>query len=131
MPADTIQVVRIPVAQLHPAPWNPRLIKDARFLQLCHSLDVAPDFLWQRPILATLDGTVFAGNMRLRAAQELGWTDIPAPLCDIPEQLAKERALRDNNQFGEWQEDGLATLLHHLEEQGTGLPDLGFDEKDL
>ncbi|MBV8431306.1 MAG: ParB N-terminal domain-containing protein [Acetobacteraceae bacterium] len=98
----TSAVARVPLTQLHPAPWNPRHIKDPRFDQLCRSMEADPDFLWQRPVLATQDGTVFAGNMRLRAAQQLGWTDIPAILCDIPEQLAKERALRDNNQFGEW-----------------------------
>src|SRR5687767_8098627 len=107
----------VSVVSLNPAPWNPRSIKDPRFKNLCESLHADPDFLQLRPILATTDGTVFAGNMRLRAAQHLGWLEVPAILVDIPEQLAKERAMRDNAQWGEWEEDDLAKLLHELKEQ--------------
>jgi hypothetical protein len=82
------------VSALKPAPWNPRSINDPRFENLCLSLIADPDFLQLRPILATLDGTVFAGNVRLRAAQHLGWLEVPAILVDIPEELAKERAMR-------------------------------------
>ncbi len=100
-----VTVERIPLARLKPAPWNPRLIMDPRFKSLCASLTADPEMLERRPVLAMADGTVYAGNMRLRAAQHLGWDAIPAVLEDVPEQLAKERALRDNNQSGEWQEE--------------------------
>ena len=119
------------VASLTPAPWNPRTIKDPRFQNLCESLRSDPDFLMLRPILATADGTVFAGNMRLRAAQQLGWTEVPAILVDIPEQLAKERAMRDNAQWGEWEEDSLAKLLDELKVSGSDLDLLGFEEREL
>lgn len=119
------------VASLTPAPWNPRTISDPRFQNLCQSLAADPDFLQLRPILATIDGTVFAGNMRLRAAQHIGWTEIPAVLVDIPEQLAKERAMRDNAQWGEWEEDELAKLLQELRERGSEMDLLGFDDRDL
>src|SRR5688572_5519707 len=121
----------VSLASLTPAPWNPRTIKDPRFQNLCESLAADRDFLLLRPILATLDGAVFAGNMRLRAAQHLGWLEVPAILVDIPEQLAKERAMRDNAQWGEWEEDDLARLLQELKEQGSNLDVLGFDERDL
>lgn len=121
----------VQVASLTAAPWNPRTIKDPRFQNLCESLRADPDFLQLRPILATADGTVFAGNMRLRAAQHLGWSEVPAILVDIPEQLAKERAMRDNAQWGEWEEDDLARLLGELKEEGTALDLLGFEEREL
>lgn len=122
---------RLPLASLKPAPWNPRLIRDARFQQLCRSLEADPAFMDERPILATADGTIYAGNMRWRAAQHLGWETVPARIADIPEQLAKERALRDNNQFGEWQEQELAELLAGLQTAGSDLDLLGFDEGRL
>ncbi len=103
--AELLHARMVPVASLTPAPWNPRSIKDPRFQNLCRSLEADREFLWLRPILATADGTVFAGNMRLRSAQHLGWEEVPAVLVDIPEQLAKERAMRDNAQWGEWEED--------------------------
>jgi ParB-like nuclease domain len=116
---------------LTPAPWNPRSIKDERFQNLCRSLEADPDFLWLRPILATLDGTIFAGNMRYRAALHLGWESIPVIFADIPESLAKQRALRDNGSWGEWEEDDLATLLAELRAAGSNLELLGFDDREL
>ena len=116
---------------LQPAPWNPRQIKDERFQNLCRSLEADSAFLQLRPVLATADGTIFAGNMRYRAAQHLGWETIPAILIDIPEQLARERSLRDNAQWGEWEEDDLAALLAHLSEEGSNVDLLGFDEREL
>src|SRR3990172_6695373 len=125
------QVTDVAVESLTPAPWNPRSISDQRFQNLCRSLEQDPDFLQLRPVLATKDGTVFAGNMRLRAAIHLGWETVPAILVDIPEQLAKERAMRDNAQWGEWEEDDLAALLEELKVSGSDLDLLGFDERDL
>ena len=128
---NATSIEAVPLAKLTAAPWNQRTISDAHFQNLCRSLEQDPDFLQLRPILATKDGTVFAGNMRLRAAQHLGWETVPAILVDIPEQLAKERAMRDNAQWGEWEEDELSALLAHLRAEGSDLDILGFDEREL
>ena len=121
----------VPLSQLKPAEWNPRLIRDQRFKELCRSLQADPDFLWDRPVLASADGTIFGGNMRWRAAQQLGWTEIPARILDIPEQLAKERALRDNNPWGEWVDQDLAELVGELRLAESDLETLGFDADRL
>jgi ParB-like chromosome segregation protein Spo0J len=121
----------IAIDRLKPAPWNPRLIKDKRFKQLCRSLEADPDFMEQRPILAQADGTVYGGNMRLRAAMHLGWPTVPAILADIPDKLAKERGLRDNNNVGDWQEDELSELIYELEQAGSDLDLLGFEDDYL
>jgi hypothetical protein len=125
------QVQRVPIAQLKPSEWNPRLIHDSRFKQLCRSLEADPDFMEQRPILATFDGTIYAGNMRWRAAKHLGWSTVPTILSDIDPTLAKERALKDNNQFGEWQEQELAELLAELQMGGRELETLGFPDGEV
>ena len=62
----------VALAALSPAPWNPRTIKDERFENLCRSIEADPEFLNHRPVLAMADGTIYAGNMRYRAAQHLG-----------------------------------------------------------
>ena len=108
---------------------NPRIIKDKRFKALCKSLVDDPSFMELRPILATKEGRIYAGNMRYRAAQHLGWKDIPAIITDIPEKLARERAIKDNNEFGDWNHDELATLLDEMEKQGTDISTLGLDEQ--
>ena len=124
-------VEAVPLDRLYPAPWNPRTIKDERFQNLVRSIRADLDFLWRRPILATADGTIYAGNMRYRAAQHLGMATVPAVIEDISEQLAKERALRDNHQWGDWQDDGLAELVFGLHSDGADLELLGFTEKEL
>ncbi len=116
---------------LHPAVWNPRTIKDDRFENLCRSIATDPDFLWRRPVLAQADGTIYAGNMRFRAAEHLGMTSVPAIIEDIPDQLAKERALKDNAQWGAYVEDDLSALLAQLRDEGSDLGLLGFDEREL
>ncbi|HMS59583.1 MAG TPA: DNA methyltransferase [Tepidiformaceae bacterium] len=129
--SEVISPSAVPLAALQPAPWNPRSIKSERFENLCASIQSDPDFLWRRPVLAIADGTIYAGNMRYRAAQHLGLETIPAIIEDIPLQLAKERALRDNGSWGQWDEDELASLLAELKEQESDLGLLGFEERDL
>jgi hypothetical protein len=122
---------RVPVERLKPAPWNPRTIRDPRFENLCRSIEADPEFLERRPILAQADGTVYGGNMRLRAVQHLGWSDVPAVLDDIPDQLAKERALKDNRGWGDDLDDDLGALLASLGDSGTDLSLLGFEDGEL
>lgn len=122
---------RIPLDQLHPAPWNPRTIRDARFQNLMQSIQADPAFLELRPILATLDGTIYAGNQKYRAVEQLGWTDVPAELTDIPEWLAKERALKDNLHFGDDVQDDLEAIVAELRDAGHDVMLLGFEEHDI
>ena len=69
--------------------------------------------------------------MRFRAAQHLGLSEVPAIVEDISDQLARERALRDNAQWGEWEEDDLAALLRELRAEGSDVDLLGFSEREL
>ena len=121
----------VALTALHPAPWNPRTIKDVRFKNLCESIQADPDFLWQRPILADAAGEIFAGNMRFRAVQHLGWQEVPAIVSDVAPRLAKERAMRDNNQWGDLVEQDLAELLVGLQMDGSDLKLLGFPDDEL
>jgi ParB-like chromosome segregation protein Spo0J len=130
-PEPAPPAVAAPLLALRPAPWNPRTISDERFQNLCRSIDADPDFLWRRPVLAQADGTIYAGNMRFRAAQHLGPETIPAIIEDIPDQLARERALRDTAPWGAWEEDELAALIARLRQEGSDVDLLGFGEREL
>ncbi len=121
----------VPIERLKPSPWNPRSVRDERFKQLCRSLEADPDFLEQRPILAQADGTVYAGNHRLLAARHLGWSTVPAIIADVPDDLAKRRALTDNNNAADWADDDLGVLLASLGDSGTDLSLLGFEDGEL
>lgn len=120
-----------PLAKLRPAPWNPRTIRDDRFKNLCDSIEADPEFIWRRPVLAQADGTIYAGNMRYRAAEHLGMAAVPAIVEDIPDRLAKERALRDNAQWGDWDDGELARLVAELQDAESNMDLLGLEEAEL
>lgn len=111
MSADAPQPKLVPVSALRQAPWNPRRTSRARLDALKRAIAADPEFLWMRPILASADGTVYAGNQRLAAAVELGMTEVPAIVADVPDDLARARAVRDNVHAGEWAEDALADIV--------------------
>lgn len=113
--------------KLKPAKWNPRIITDKRFAKLVEAIKDDPQFMTLRPILASKNGTIYAGNMRFRALQEIGIEDVPCVITDIPEKLAKLRSLKDNNHFGEYQMDELASLVvefQPMQIELTAMPDI-------
>jgi DNA modification methylase len=56
---------------------------------------------------------------------------VPADLDDVPDQLARERAIRDNNTWADWDDDSLSRLLGDLRDAGSETSLLGFDDRDL
>lgn len=96
-----------------------------------NALEKDPDMLEARPVIALPDGTVVAGNMRLRAVRELGWPTIATVYADLDPQRAKLWMLRDNNEYGDWGDSTLATLLSDLRDDGADLELTGFDTGHL
>jgi DNA modification methylase len=157
---DSYQVRLVDLNDLTPAEWNPRRISKTRFRNLYRTIAADPRMLWSRPVMAMADGTIYAGNMRDRAveymwqhgcpkppssakfAQQVIWSEaarlagirpntIPAVVEDVSEKLAKERALRDNAQWGEWVEEELEEVVSELKLEDSDLTLLGFDDQEL
>jgi len=105
---------------------NPRVIKDELFKKLCKSIQDNKDYFETRPILVNKELIIFAGNMRWRAAKEVGMTEVPVSIMDISENRQKELMIRDNRENGEWDFDLLANNF-----EIDDLLEWGFDEKDL
>ncbi len=118
-----------PLTALHPHPANPRKISKERLEALKLALQADPEMLRARPLIALPDGTVIAGNQRLRAALELGWPEIPVCFVDLDEERARLWALRDNNPYGEWDDHAVAELLSGMGDVELALT--GFDPADL
>lgn len=112
---------------------NPRFIKDENFNKLKKSLKEFPKMLEYRPIIVDENFVVLGGNMRLRAAIELGYKNVPALLVtDLTEEQKKELIIKDNVGFGEWDFDMLANEweTEKLSDWGLELP-LSFSEKEI
>lgn len=110
---------------------NPRKIDAADFEVLKKSIADNPEYFEVRPILCTPDMIVFAGNMRLRAAKELGLDQVPVAVMDIPEAKQRELMIRDNVTNGVWDADILSADFEIDELKGWGYDAVatGFDPK--
>ena len=95
-------VTELPLERLRCWPENPRTISPERLEQLKQALTADPEMLQARPLLALPDGTVIAGNQRLRVALGLGWKTIPVVTVALEPERARLWALRDNNPYGDW-----------------------------
>lgn len=130
----TTPVVRVPIASLRPNPDNPRVIKDDKFRKLVASVRSFPEMLDLRPIVVNADNVVLGGNMRLRACQEAGMTEIPILRADrlTPDQQ-REFIIKDNVGFGEWDWDALANTWDAdlLGEWGLDVPPTEYDNELL
>ena len=117
----------VPITQVVPNTSNPRIIKDDKFKKLVKSIKEFPEMLNLRPIVVDKDMVVLGGNMRLKACQAAGLTEVPIIVADqlTPEQQA-EFIIKDNVGFGEWDWDILANEWDAELLQDWGL-DLPFD----
>lgn len=116
---------RLPIKDLRPNPDNPRIIKDDKFKKLVASIKAFPQMLDLRPIVVNADMVVLGGNMRLKACQAAGLTDVPVIRADdlTPDQQ-REFIIKDNVGFGEWEWETLANEwdAEQLAEWGVDMP---------
>lgn len=131
MATTTLTVRQTKLADLRENPANPRRINPDRLNALKRSLEADPDMLRARPLIALPDGTVICGNMRLRAARELGWKTIPTVTADLDPARINLWTLRDNQEYGEWEDDNVADILAHLAADGIDLALTGFPEDEI
>lgn len=88
---------------------NPRFIRDKEFKELVKSIKDFPKMMEARPIIVDEDGIILGGNMRYKAALELGYTDVHiVRITDATEEQKREFIIKDNVSKGEWDWDLLA-----------------------
>ncbi len=109
---------------------NPRKITKDQMEKLCKSIKNDPDFLNSRPVLVhESEGLfkVYAGNQRVKAAKKIGWKTIPCIVeSGLSDEIIKQRILKDNKTFGEFDYDMLAN-----EWDVDMLLECGFNVDDL
>ena len=118
------------LSEIKPNPNNPRLIKDDKFKKLCQSIKDFPEMLELRPIVVNKDMIILGGNMRYKAAKEIGLKEIPVTIADLTEDQQREFLIKDNTSGGEWDWEVLANEWNseELEAWGLDVPSFGTDE---
>jgi len=110
---------------IKPNPNNPRVLRDEKFAKLKQSIQEFPKMLSLRPIVIDENNVVLGGNMRLRALQDLGYTDIDDTCVKYAKDLTEEEKQRfiiaDNVAFGEWDWDTLANDWEVVDLEAWGL----------
>ena len=126
-------IEKVNIKHIKPNSSNPRVIKDYKFKKLVRSIQSFPEMLDLRPIVVNEDKVVLGGNMRLRACQEAGLSEVPIIVAkDLNEAKQKEFVVKDNLNYGEWDWDMLANEfdLMELDTYGLDLNPTLFNDKD-
>lgn len=122
----------VKISQVKTNQDNPRLIKDIKFEKLVKSIKEFPDMLEKRPIVVDENMIVLGGNMRLKACQAAGLTEVWIDVAEgWTDEQKKEFVVKDNLGYGEWDWDILANEYETelLDDWGMDLPPM-FDEPE-
>jgi ParB-like chromosome segregation protein Spo0J len=109
---------------------NPRK-NEAAVDRMCSSIR---EFGFKCPVLARSDGEVVDGHLRLKAARQLGITEVPVILCDewTPAQVKAFRLLVNRSvTWADWDDELLALELRELAASNFDLSLTGFDPQEL
>lgn len=126
--APDLAPLATPIADLHPLPGNPRRGDVAAVARSYER------FGQRKPVVATPDGTVIAGNHQLAAAVSLGWTHIAVVRVTDDDATAKAYALADNRtaDLGTYDNTELLALIESVAEQDAELVlDAGYTPDDI
>ncbi len=122
--------MKVAINKIKPNPKNPRVIRDDKFAKLVKSIQDFPEMLEKRPLVCftDIDGkyVVLGGNMRLKAANEVGLKQLPILLADDwTEEQKNEFLIKDNVGFGEWDWEQIKNDwdVEKLDEWGLDVPD--------
>jgi arsenate reductase-like glutaredoxin family protein len=122
---------QIDIKKLKLNPNNPRVIKDYKFKKLVKSIQEFPQMLEIRPIIVNDDMVIIGGNMRYRAAIELGYKKVPvSKVVGLTEEQQKEFTIKDNLSYGEWDYDILANEwdAEKLDDWGADMPEIKIED---
>jgi len=112
---DEMRLELWPIEKLKNWELNPRGIEKVDFEDLKHQIKELKVY---KPLVVTEDGVVLGGNMRTRAYKDLGFTELYVSIVDAPtEELKLKYAISDNDNKGYYEQDKLAEIAAHVEEQ--------------
>ena len=117
----------VPISTLHEDPTNARKHERRNLEAIRDSLE---KFGWRDVLHALEDGTVIAGNARLRVAKELGWTH--APVLRFKDRAAARAFAIAHNRTAELAQWDMAQLAADLAELPADLAGVvGFSPDEI
>lgn len=125
---EEIKIVYIPIAELKPAPYNPREISRHDFEALKRSIQ---EFGFVDPVIVNKDNSIIGGHQRVDAARELGIDAVPVVYVEVGDEQAKILNLALNRISGEWDKEKLKNLFSELSSLSLDLGLTGFTSEEV
>ena len=123
------------LADLKLNPDNPRNIKPEKLDKLAQSIKDFPKMMVKRPIVYDENKVIIGGNMRYKAIEKLGMTEIPdewtSDASDFTPEERKRFIMQDNAEMGEHDWDMVAQQyeLEDLDAWGIDVPYADSDQQ--
>jgi len=130
MKETVVQIVYIPIDQIREYENNPRDNEKA-VESVARSIK---KYGFRNPVIVDKDNVLIAGHTRLKAAIQLGMTEIPCVRADdLNKNEAKAFRLEDNRtqEDSQWDTEALAKEFESLKNNGFDLMETGFDEFEI
>ncbi len=110
-----MQIQRVPVSKIKPAPYNPRVDLqpgDPKYESLKRGIE---QFGCVEPLVWNArSGNLVGGHQRFKILQEQGAKEVDVSVVDLPEEQEKALNIALNKLDGEWDDAKLAALLDEL-----------------
>lgn len=119
-----VDVRVMPLDQLRHNEKNPRYIKSKKHRLLMESLKEFPEMKLLREIVIDENNLILAGDKRVYALDELGYTDVTVKqVFNLTEDQKEEFIAKDNIHHGEWDGDVIANSWDAAKLQAWGVPE--------
>lgn len=127
-----MQIETIPIAQLNPVAWNPRIDLQPsmpeyeKLRKSIEHFDLVEPLVWNKRT-----GNLVGGHQRLKIMKQRGDTHAEVSVVDLDEKEEARLNLALNKISGDWDMPKLKDLLVELDDGDFDMEIAGFDDKEL
>lgn len=118
-----VEIKVMPLKELVHNERNPRYIKSKKHRELMESLKDFPEMKLIREIVIDENNLLLAGDKRVYALEELGYSDVTVKqVFNLTEEQKEEFIAKDNIHHGEWDTDIIANQWDANKLKDWGVP---------
>jgi ParB-like chromosome segregation protein Spo0J len=119
-----IERKQVPLAELKPAEYNPRVMYEDELVELENSYK---EFGELEDLVVNNDGTIIGGHQRFKVGQRLGLATLWCKIVEVDKKTEKKLNLALNKIRGHWDEPKLAELIAELQDEKI----VGFSDEEV